>query len=33
LVKEFRTKLIEHVEAGWALTRGTFATTLKGPMG
>jgi len=33
LVREFRTRLMEHVEAGWALTGGTFATMLKGPMG
>ena len=33
MVKELRARLLEHVEGGWALTRGTFATTLKGPLG
>ena len=33
VVKELRARLLEHVEGGWALTRGTFATTLKGPLG
>ncbi len=33
IVKELRSRLEEHVEAGWAITRGTFATTLRGPQG
>jgi len=33
LVKEFRTKLQRHVDEGWALTRGSFATVLRGPLG
>ena len=30
LVKDLHAKLKEHVDSGWALTRGTFATILRG---
>lgn len=32
-VKELKARLKQHVESGWALTRGTFATILLGPEG
>ena len=28
VVKEFREKLKQHVDGGWAVTKGTFATVL-----
>jgi hypothetical protein len=31
VVKELRAGLEEHVASGWPITRGTFATTLRGP--
>lgn len=31
VVKELRARLEEYVASGWAMTRGTFATTLRGP--
>jgi len=33
VVKALQSKLDEHVDSGWALTRGTFATILRGPAG
>jgi arylsulfatase A-like enzyme len=33
VVKDLLAKLKEHVDSGWALTRGTFATILRGPEG
>jgi arylsulfatase A-like enzyme len=33
VVKELKARLKQHVDSGWALTRGTFATTLLGPQG
>ncbi len=33
VVNEFKAKLSEHVDSGWALTRGGFATILRGPEG
>lgn len=32
-VQEFRSTVKRYVDEGWALTRGSFATVLKGPQG
>jgi arylsulfatase A-like enzyme len=33
IVKQMRAELKQHVDSGWALTRGTFAITLRDPQG